>query len=484
VAQQSTEKEKERYVHTPADLIFFTDTDDSDYPLYVLPPDRKLQYKRLPKDASALATFHVKKLEMIAKIGREGEGWSSVLPLSFFSSSDPMVQPSEIEEKYGIPLTEMLEKAKEFAARGEEVFAKIIEITYEIYRGEYGDFIAEVPARFLYVAIVPKYSKDMPVSQRWAITYSTLKRMQQKHPIFARYEKYTYVKKYVGKRSGDLPYIVLKIPLPSPEFEKAFEQALGTLPPSAPAAPTAAGAEEEMIDAERLFEEPEELPAAPAAQQPAVQPPAQPTAPAPAAPAPTAVGAEEEEEEERAAAKEELVKVYLLSMRLPSKYLVQRVENEREGDAIVREVRRWEGEAAKLATQLQTLRWNAYSAMTRVFCYVEEYGVWVAVTEEAVKETERVSEYVRKKLAELGLAPLADRYVVKAVPVYLEPEDAKDLLAAAVARLSADARELRERIEEAEAEKKEKEVKKLKRKLAQVEQLLNQFIVEMRKRGW
>ncbi|MCC6051027.1 MAG: hypothetical protein LM580_09990, partial [Thermofilum sp.] len=309
---------------------------------------------------------------------------------------------------------------------------------------------------------------------------------------FAQYEKFTYVKKKeVGAQ--DRPYIVIKIPLPSPDFERAFYEALGTSVVPVAAAPAPPPAAEEEVDVERLFEEPEELPAvSPAPAQPVAQPAVQPAAPAPAAPTPTsipiptAVGeeeAEEEEEERERAAKEELVKVYLLSMRLPSKYLVQKVENESEGE-VRREVRRWEGEAAKLATQLQTLRWNAYSAMSRVFCYVEEYGVWVAATEEAVKEAERVSENVRKKLAELGLAPLADRYIVRAVPVYLEPEDAKELLAAATAKLSADARELRERIEEAEAEKKEKEVKKLKRKLAQVERLLDQFLLEMRRRGW
>ncbi|MCC6049719.1 MAG: hypothetical protein LM580_03380 [Thermofilum sp.] len=487
MAQQTEKKYEPRYVHAPADLVFFTDTDDEGYPIYVL-NDRSLQYKRLPKGTTPLATFHVKKVSVFARLGESG--WSDTLSSSFFSPADPAAEPSEIEEKYGIPLTLLLTAAKEFAAYEKEVFAKIIEITYEVYRGEYGDFIAEAPARFLHIAIVPKYSKLAPEKQRWAITYSTLKRMRQKHPIFAQYEKFTYVKKKeVGAQ--DRPYIVIKIPLPSPEFEKAFYEALGTPVAPVAAAPAPPPAAEEEVDVVRLFEEPEELPAvSPAPAQPAAQPTVQPTAPAPAAPTPTpiptAVGeeeAEEEEEERERATREELVELYLLSMRLPSKYLVQRVENENEGE-VRREVRKWEGETAKLATALQTLRWNAYSAMSRVFAYVEEYGVWVAVTEEAVKEAERVSEYVRKKLAELGLAPLADRYIVRAVPVYLEPEDAKELLAAAIAKLSADARGLRERIEEAEAEKKEKEVKKLKRKLAQVERLLDQFLVEMRRRGW
>jgi hypothetical protein len=486
MAQQQSEKKFEpRYAHTPSELIFFTDTDDEGYPIFIL-QDRSLQYKRLPKGTTPLATFHVKKVSVFARLGESG--WSDILSSSFFSAADPAAEPSEIEEKYGVPLTLLLTAAKEFAAYDKEVFAKIVEVTYEIYRGEYGDFVAEAPARFLHIAIVPKYSKLAPNKQRWAITYSTLKRMQQKHPIFAQYANYTYVKKKeVGAQ--DRPYIVLKIPLPSPDFERAFYEALGTpvaaapASPPAAAAPAAAGTEEE-VDVERLFEEPEELPAvSPAPAQPAAQPAVQPAAPAPA---PTAVGeeeAEEEEEKEEHATREDLVKLYLLSMRLPSKYLVQRVENENEGE-VRREVRKWEGETAKLATALQTLRWNAYSAMSRVFAYVEEYGVWVAVTEEAVREAQRVSENVRKKLAELGLAPLADRYVVRAVPVYLEPEDAKELLAAAVARLSADARELKERIEEAEKEKKEKEVRKLKRKLAQVERLLDQFLLEMRRRGW
>jgi ribosomal protein L12E/L44/L45/RPP1/RPP2 len=480
--QQSSEKKFEpRYAHTPSDLVFYTDTDGEDYPMFVL-ADKSIQYKRLPKGAEPLATFHVKRLKTVARLGERG--WSNMLDLSFFTASDPLARPDEVERQYGVPLSSMLAAAKEFAAGdGDEVYAKIVEIFFEVYRGEYGEFVAEAPARLLHIAVVPKYSKLMDDKQRWAITFSTLKRMRQKHPIFAHYEKFTYVRKE-KKGVKELPYIVIKIPLPSREFEKAFYEALGMPLPSSASSAAAPAAAEEEVEVEKLFEEPEELPPAVPAQ-PAVQP--QPAAQPTAAPAPTAAGAEdateEEEEEGESVAREELVKLYFLSMRLPSKYLVQRVENEREGDDVVKEVRRWEGETAKLATALQTLRWNAYSAMSRVFAYVEEYG-WIAVTEEAVKEAAKVSEYVRKKLAELGLGSIADRYVVRAVPVYLEPNDAKELLAAAVAKLSADAAELKKKIEEAEKEKKEKEAKKLKRKLAQVERLLDQFLLEMRRRGW
>jgi len=148
------------------------------------------------------------------------------------------------------------------------------------------------------------------------------------------------------------------------------------------------------------------------------------------------------------ATRPELVKVYLLAMRLPSRYLLQTVEFITDADG-VEEVRRWEGEAARLAARLETVRKRAYAMASRVFANVEEYGTWIAVSEAALAEAERISKYVRKELAKLGLAQYVDRYRVRAVPVYLEPEEAEELLCAAIEHLSEDVEELQQRIKEA-----------------------------------
>ena len=185
-------------------------------------------------------------------------------------------------------------------------------------------------------------------------------------------------------------------------------------------------------------------------EQPAVQA---------APPAPTAAG---------------LVRLYLLSMRLPSKYLMQSVEHEATEGGL-REVRKWEGEKRQLASRLETIRWTAYNSMSRVFAYVEDFGVWIAVTDEAKDEAEKVSKFVKEELVKLGLPQYAERYVVRAVPVYLEPEEAERVLSAAIEHLSADVEELREKIEKAKREENKRALARLERDVRYKEALLQAF---------
>jgi len=129
---------------------------------------------------------------------------------------------------------------------------------------------------------------------------------------------------------------------------------------------------------------------------------------------------------------------------------------------------------------LEGIRRATYERIERVFAYVEEYGVWVAVTEEAVKEAQKVSEWVRSELSKLPLNQVKNIdidkiYSVKAVPVYLEPDDAKELLNAAVTHLSADAEELERRIKEAEEQQKRSALKRLSNDLQYKRALLEAF---------
>jgi hypothetical protein len=172
---------------------------------------------------------------------------------------------------------------------------------------------------------------------------------------------------------------------------------------------------------------------------------------------------------------QKLVKLYLLSMRLPSKYLVQKVEvKENE------EVRKWEGLAAQVASRLEGIRRRAYEMIERIFCHVEEYGVWIAVTEEAVREAQKLSEWIRSELHELPISQvknvdLDNLYTVRAVPIYLEPDDARRLLNAAIAHLSADVEELEKRIREAEEQQKRSALKRLEVDLNYRKALLEAF---------
>jgi hypothetical protein len=179
----------------------------------------------------------------------------------------------------------------------------------------------------------------------------------------------------------------------------------------------------------------------------------------------------------------ELVKIYLLAMHLPSRYLIQEIERE-EGV----EKRLWPGKKKELADKIESIRSKAYERIERIFSYVEDLGVWIAVTDEAVAEARRVMRMVREELSQLHLEEYKpnfdiDRYIVRAVPVYLEPEDAKRVLEAAIRKLSADAEELARKIEEAERARNERRVKDLRkdysrilRKLEEIKSYLRQII--------
>ena len=174
------------------------------------------------------------------------------------------------------------------------------------------------------------------------------------------------------------------------------------------------------------------------------------------------------------AVRSKLVKVHLLAMRLPSRYLLQSVRFVAVAGG-VEEVRRWEGERARLAKHLETVRRRAYAMASRVFAFVEEYGTWIAVSEEAVREAERISRYVQLELAKLGLAQYAERYRVRAVPVYLEPEEAEELLQAAIQHLSEDVEELEVKIEVAQRMRARSSLQRLEREKECREALLKAF---------
>jgi hypothetical protein len=178
-----------------------------------------------------------------------------------------------------------------------------------------------------------------------------------------------------------------------------------------------------------------------------------------------------------APSREGLVRVYLLNMRLPSKYLVQKVVKEGRS----REIRSWEGVASEIASKLEGIRRACYDKLSRVFAFVEDFGVWVAVTEEGVEEARKVSEWVRSELSKLPIATIKSGvdvnklYTVRAVPVYLEPGDAEELLKAAIRRMSQDVAELEARISEARQAENKKTLRRLESDLEHRKRLLETF---------
>ena len=99
----------------------------------------------------------------------------------------------------------------------------------------------------------------------------------------------------------------------------------------------------------------------------------------------------------------------------------------------------------------------------------------------AVEEAKKISAFVTQKLQEL-MPQLSQfkkvdvsRYFVKAVPVYLEPESARELLDAAIRKLSEDVSELAEKIKRAEEERNKKALARLSQDYSYRRNLLEAF---------
>jgi hypothetical protein len=81
---------------------------------------------------------------------------------------------------------------------------------------------------------------------------------------------------------------------------------------------------------------------------------------------------------------------------------------------------------------------------------------------------------VLTELKKLGIDGTA-RYAVKAIPVYLAPEDARELLASAIRHLSQDIEALKEKIAEAEKEQSKTALRRLEKEKSYREALLAAF---------
>jgi len=432
---------KPRYAKSAEDLIFYTDTDQSNYPIFVL-PNFEVVYKKRPED-SKFATFHVKDVTS-----------SSV------RIDELKAKFHDILEKYNIQ--KILEIYKSMKL---EPAYRIAEIMYEVYKGDYEELIrSECKGYVIFILALLREEKYGLSKQGWAIAHSYHKRFLSiiKAQGLSNIEKYTYLK---SQRAGkwESVFLTIKIPVPTPELAEVFDLIVKYL-----TAPEEVEEVAEKAEAE-IAEEAATIPQVDIEIKPReLEVELEPVSPVATAVAtittPTATPA-----------KRELVKIYLLSMKLPSKYLVQHISVEEN-----REVRAWEGLAADVASRLEGIRRATYEKISRIFAHVEEFGTWIAVSEEAVKEAEEVSKWVREELSKLPLSQVKNvdvekAYCVRVVPVYLEPEDAKLMLDAAVQRLSRDVEELEKRIAEAEKEQKKSALKRLQQDYIYKQKLLESF---------
>jgi len=464
----SNENEERRYAprfaRTVEDLVFYTDTSQKDYPVY-LTSNFEVRIKKRP-EGEKFAVFHVKDLAVVEWY--DG-GFSRLAGLIPFDGKK-MGLEEYVNSYPQLPLKPLFDVAAELRAN---IHVRTLQVTYEVYRGDYEELIGEAEATVVAVYIRPPYSEQAAENQKFAITHSTRKRLLSKLPpdVASQVDRIAYIDKVFGRRVGTLPFIKVKFCLPSQELARAFDEVKKYLEGRDEVVETvseAEGEERAPVEIPDLEVKPQELelelePIAPATvptvQMPTVQT-AVPTAVVTAPPAP---------------AKAELVKVYLLAMKLPSKYLVQQVKIEENV-----EIRKWEGVAVDVASRLESIRRKCYAMIEKAFAHIGEYGVWIAVSEEAIEEVREVSEYVRSELSCLPQLRQVkdvdlDAYSVKAIPVYLEPEDAKELLRAAVRHLSEDVEELEARIKKAEEEQKKQALLRLQQSLEYKRALLDAF---------
>jgi hypothetical protein len=462
MSNSNEKKFSPRFAKSVEELIFYTDTSQEDYPVY-LSNNFEVRIKKRPEDAEKFAVFHLKSVNVDEGYDDADTAYSRLRPLLpwKYDATKNVTVDHYLSSYPQLPLKAIIDAARDIKAR---VFIRTLQLKYEVYKGDYEDYIVEASATVVAIYLQPPYDERYWDDKKFAITFSTLKRFLAKLPpdLMPTVQRIAYVDKVTSSRLGALPFIKIKFCLPSPELSNAFNEVKKWLEGVEEAqAPEVEGEVEEAqaqasIQVQIPEVKPKELEVELETPAPTVTTAVQPQPQVPVAVPP----------------KPSLVKVYLLSMRLPSKYLVQEIEIDKNV-----ETRKWEGKRAEIASRLETIRRTCYTKAEHVFAHVEEYGTWIAVTDEAVEEAKKISEYIKSELSKLQIDQVKkvdlNAYSVKAIPVYLEPEDAKEILNAAIAHLSADVDELEAKI--AEAEKKKEALKRLESSLKYKQELLNAF---------
>jgi len=175
------EREK-RIADSATDLVFFTNTDEADYPIY-LTNEREVWLKARPR-APIIATFFVKSIAEAGDVSHE--------------AYDVAVQA----------ITEVAKSEPEKISR--------LEITYEVYRGDMESLIGEAKAyAVLVLSRATPFRRDR--GRAWAIGFDWKKRAAAKYPGIANF---LYLKD-LGRYHFDVRLCV-KLPAVTAELERLF----------------------------------------------------------------------------------------------------------------------------------------------------------------------------------------------------------------------------------------------------------------------
>jgi len=198
-----------RKITSPSDLVFYTDGDYVDYPVYVL-PDFSVVLKRKPEEY--IANFFLASKETIV----EGE------------KPDDIVQKvSELSLQLPIPLEEVVNAVKDITKEPPKRYV-LEKFKYEVYASP-NDYLGDAEAYVVYVVTseAPYSGVKFGGRKALAIAYGWHERLSAKYPEVS---KYAYVKKEYGKRGRAYAWIRIKLPIPTPTLEELFNVALGISP--------------------------------------------------------------------------------------------------------------------------------------------------------------------------------------------------------------------------------------------------------------
>jgi hypothetical protein len=230
----SGENQEKRVVRTAADLVFYTDTDESEYPIY-LTAEREVWLKAKPHHVVALDEYTTAKRYDIPVIAM------------FYVTCERLEDGEQVTH----PLFEVAIAAVREITKKEPEVVKYA-ITYEVFRGE-SELLGE--ARAFAIRIL---SRETPYSgvkhardRAWAVGYAWKKRLAAKYPQLA---PFTYLVGERGKHLRAYVRLVVKLPVTTPDFVKLFDAALSQAPAASTPAPAVPA---EVQELERLIAEKE-----------------------------------------------------------------------------------------------------------------------------------------------------------------------------------------------------------------------------------
>ncbi|MEM4592331.1 MAG: hypothetical protein QW196_02920 [Sulfolobales archaeon] len=219
-SSESSSEKKKRIVNMVEDLILYTDTDKSDYPIFIT-PSREVYVKKRPENA--IATFYVKNVDET-----DVELKHELLEVSLAAIKDVTGSDGEVEK---------------------------LEITYEVYTGDRERLVGEVKtyAILIVTRLTPYSGTKYGRTRAWAIGFDWKKRIAARVP---RLEKYMYVKGEEWGKGRANVRLYIKLPVVTDEFAKIFNTVLASSA-TTQVSPVVADLEEQVKKLEELIKQKE-----------------------------------------------------------------------------------------------------------------------------------------------------------------------------------------------------------------------------------